>query len=149
MVLYTEIAILAVILIIATISEVRTAQINPFIWMAGGIIAFVYNFFRAGFCPFFESIVTVVIVFFLIVIMYIHLQEIMGGGIIKGMIMMSAFLGWKAVFTFIFFVAIFSIYIKLKERQSRDLLPGESIGLGMPSFDIAVLLNIAVVLCLM
>lgn len=138
-------AILGLILLISIFLEKITFEINPWLWIVGGIIGVVLDFWGIGIVSWREAIVSCIVFFLLIMITMIALpilSRAIGGGTLKGIMMCALYLGRYVLIVLAFTFVLMLIAAKIRTR--KDELPGESIMSAMPFVTVSVVLTILV-----
>jgi hypothetical protein len=132
--------ILGIILVISIFLEQINFEINPCLWIVGGIIGIVLDALGIGIISWGEAIICCIVIFILIVIT--KLQRVIGGGVLKGLMMCAFYLGRYVLIAFA--ITFILMLITAKIRARKDRLPGESIVLAMPFVAISVVFTILV-----
>ena len=129
MYLFLEITLLCIILFVATVCERVFFKICPYIWVVGFGLDFLIKFAGHSFCPWKEALISLAVLFMIYMFLYRIIRKGIGGGIIKGILMLSVFFGGYMIIWVITFVIVLSIINLCKKKSS---IPGERIVTGMP-----------------
>lgn len=101
----------------ALISEIKTYDdcIHPYIWVASGIAGFLFNLLGFGIVYWIESIVVTIILFIVLLLLYSKLSDSIGGGVLKGFLVIGIVLGRYSLLTIINFIIICVIAILIEK----------------------------------
>ena len=138
--IYIEIGILCMVLSVATVEEKLKEEINAYTWIGGGIVDLVYHFWGKGICVMRESLIAFAITVIVGFIAFAIVSGVIGGGILKGIMMCSIYLGrWisLAVVMFLLLTGIArSVFFK---KKKRNYVEGNRV-LAMPFLDCSVII---------
>lgn len=115
------------IISIATIYEIRTYNIHPYIWVVGGILGLVCNIMGLGIVSWLEGVIAGVILLLMVIILLDALSRYIGGGILKGFFTIGMLLGRYSFLTVINFIVIYlicNILLKKGFIRGRGLVYG-------------------------
>ena len=121
------VAILLGLILIASILEKLFSKINPIVWIVGLIAAIVFGVMGKGMVPIVESCIALAASFVASIILYGMMKNSIGGGVIKGLMMCSFFVGRYITITFVVFMLIPFIMANIFGKRNDDKLPGESL----------------------
>lgn len=138
-----EFIILGVILLISIFLEKVFFEINPFLWIVGGIIALVFAVLGLGPVSWLEVVVCFVVVFGLALI--VDTSRFMGGGVLKGLMMCALFLGRYVLITYALFFLVGFAIAEIRQRRKKDEIPGSSLVSGMPLVTACVAFTVLVI----
>lgn len=136
-----EVILLSGIIIVSVIWEELFFDIHPGIWAVGGILGLLYNIFLEGICVWYESLLALGILFFVINIVYSKIQNFIGEGILKGIYMCSIFYGRYIVLMITLTFFSFFLVGWVKYLRKPDILPGEEMMRATPFLLIATLMT--------
>lgn len=138
-----ELAILGIILLISIFLEKIYFDINPYLWVVGGIVALVFGALGIGVVSWPEAILCFMLSFVLILIARPY--RVMGGGIQKGLMMCALFLGRYVLITYVLFFLLTVVRKYTGKHKKIVEIPGEAIIPGMPLVTVAVAITILVI----
>lgn len=142
---YYEILVAGVILLIASIVEQYKLNINPLIWILGGGSGIVLKYVYKPEISWIEGVCTVFAVFSIILIFSKKLVNVIGGGILKGIMMCSIYLGrWTIVFIPLIIILLFLEFKRLEKKKATN-----SLVLGMPYLMLSYLVSVGVLIYFM
>lgn len=100
--------ILLLIMLAALVSEIITYDdhIHPYIWVAGGIIGLVCNVLGYGIVSWLEGVIAAVVLMILLLLVYSKISDSIGGGVLKGLLVMGMVLGRYSLLALINFIVI-------------------------------------------
>lgn len=118
-----EVALLAIILLIAMFMEKTLFYIYPIIWYLGGSVALFYAITGNGIVSWTEAVVCAVIIMAICILGYSKISSFMGGGIVKCLCMCGLFLGRYTIVTIILCIIISVILYLMKCRNKVPAMP--------------------------
>lgn len=126
-----EFIVLGVILLISTFLEKVFFEINPFLWIIGGIIALVFGVLGIGLVSWLEAVICCVIALIL-TLFSVNIKRYVGGGVLKGLMMCTLFLGRYVLITYVLFFLVGFIFATIRKCIKKDDIPGDSLVSAMP-----------------
>lgn len=141
-----EFIILGILLLIAILQERISLQINPYLWIIGGIIALVFGIMGIGVVSLLESVICFGVAFGLMLLVY-PLRAI-GGGVLKILMMCAFFFGRYVLITYVLFCLLGLIWNKLRKCRKEEQIPGESLVYAMPLVAVAAVLTVFCIILL-
>ena len=120
-----EIIAVAVILLIALIVERNKYVINPIIWILGGAIGIAIKYIYDTKISLLEGFATLAITFVIILIVASRFGGAVGGGILKGILMCSFYLGRGTVV----FIPLLFLMLFLVLKWKRESISGAIFGM--------------------
>lgn len=135
--MFFEFVILGIILLISIFLERIFFDINPCLWIVGGIIGVVFGILDIGIVSWLEAIICLILAFILIFFILKQFRH-MGGGVKKGLLMCAVFLGRYTFIAYVLFLLILFIGANISERVKKDKIPGENLVCAMPFVAVSV-----------
>lgn len=112
--------ILLLIMLAALISEIKTYddQIHPYIWVVGGIAGLVCNVLGFGIISWLEGVIVTIILMIVLLLVYSKISASIGGGVLKGFLVMGIVLGRYSLLALINFIAAGIVAILIEKGLS-------------------------------
>ena len=107
-------------MIAALISEIKTYEdhIHPYIWVIGGIAGLVCNVLDFGIVSWIEGVIAAIILLIVLMIIYSKICAIIGGGVLKGFLVMGIVLGRYSLLALVNFIVVSIIAILIEKGLS-------------------------------
>lgn len=112
--------ILLLTMLAALVSEIKTYDdyIHPYIWVAGGIIGLVYNVLGFGIVSWLEGVIAAIVLMIVLLLVYSKISTSIGGGVLKGFLVMGIVLGRYSLLALINFIAAGIVAILIEKGLS-------------------------------
>lgn len=136
-----EMIILCVVLATAAICEKLLFNINPYIWILGGLSGLLVKLTGKCFCTWIEALLSLAVLFVVITLLSSKIHKGIGGGILKGIMMTSVFFGRYIIVLVIAFIAL--LYLRAGLSKKKASIPGQQIISGVPMLFLASAITIA------
>ena len=113
-----ELVALFLILIVAIVCQAMKDEVNPIVWLVGGIVGFAVKFVDAGMCSWKEGLITLAIM--VVVMIVAGIINVIGGGTLKGIWMTSIYLGRYSVVMIVVFFILCAIVGLVKKSSAKN-----------------------------
>lgn len=129
--------LLLLLMVVAMIYEVKTYNIHICIWIVGSVLSLLCNVLGWGIVSWTEGLLAGIVIYILLIVLYSSVSDAIGGGVLKGFIVIGIALGRYSVLCIINFIILW-IIVKVSVRKPK--IPGSELVCGALFLLLSVLL---------